>query len=348
MLVKEFRDCFPEDLFAGKARDVIEECYRALDCSQILNEKFDPYEDENYVNTARKYSNSLYYDSSSYMEDHLLEARDKAESAMSDYLINYLHLMNKYKARIKDSSKEYTGTITHTTFEYPKLLSYPRDYRQYDYKAIIENFLNVCYSETDTKKIKKISDKIIADFTEWYLGYQLSSEDIDKANEIAKLEIVGDPKEVTYNSSNLHLVTTSLAKVSKLRLELHRLKREIPAAFAFWNGLYSEMRNYIAKRDQGTITNAMYRSVPTMQNPNRTILLARTNATLTMSDMDYNKIFTAFIRCYYYATMQKIKAIETKIDGNRRLASTILTELHLIAGLPDPKNKNSKVVFIKR
>ena len=256
--------------------------------------------------------------------------------------------MNKYKARIKDSSKEYTGTITHNTYEYPKLLLYPRDYRQYDYKGVVEDFLNVCYSETDVKKIKKAADKIIAGFTEWYLGYQLSSEDIDKANEIAKLEIVGDPKEVIYNSGNLHLVTSSLAKVSKLRLELYKLKKEIPAAFTFWNGLYSELRNYIAKKDQGTITNAMYRSVPTMQNPDRTILLARTNATLTLSDMDYNKIFTAFIRCYYYATMQKIKAIEAKIDGNKKLATTILSELHLIAGLPDPKNKNPKTVFIKR
>lgn len=345
MLVKEFRDSFPEDLFNGKARDVIEECYRALDCSQILNEKFDPYGDENYVNAARKFSNSLYYDSSSYMEDHLLEARDKAESAMSDYLINYLHLLNKYKARIKESSKDYTGTITHTTYEYPKILSYPKDYRNYDYKKSVEEFLEACYSATDANKIKGFANKIVSDFTEWYLGYQLTSETLSEASEIARLEIVGDPKDVIYNSSNLHLVTSSLGKVSKLRLELHKLKREIPAAFKFWNGLYSEMSNYISKRDKGTITNAMYKSVPTMQNPSRTILLARTNATLTLSDLDYNKIFTAFIRCYYYATLEKIKAIGTKIDGNKRLANTILTELHLIAGLPDPKKKN---VFIKR
>ena len=348
MLIKDFRDSFPEDLFYGYPREVIEECYRALDCSQIMNEKFDPYSDENYVNTARKYSNSLYFDASSHMEDHLLEARDRAEAAMSDYLINYLHLMNKYKARIKDGSKTYSGTITHTTYEYPKLITYPKDYKGYQYKDRMETFLDACYSSTNTKEIKKLADKIIAEFTEWYLGYQLSSDELEKASEISKLEIVGDPKDVTYTSSNLQFAITNLSKLSSIRLELHKLKKGIPAAFKFWNDMYSELRNYISNKDRGAISSAMYRSVPTMQNPDRTILLARTNSTLTLSDLDYNRIFTTFIRCYYYATSEKLKAITNKIEGNKKLATAILTELNLITALPDPKNKDPKVVFIKR
>ena len=72
------------------------------------------------------------------------------------------------------------------------------------------------------------------------------------------------------------------------------------------------------------------------------------NMKIAMMDMEYNRIFMTFAKAYYYVEACRLNAIKNKIEGYKNLATEIMSQLNLLAALPDPKNTNPKVTFVKR
>ena len=350
MLTKDFRDTFPEAFFGNNdAYEIIEECYRALDCSQIMNEKFDAYNDANYVNTARKYTSSLFIESANRLEDDLLRARDEIEAALNGYLLNYIHTLNKYRGRVRTGASDLTTPIYWDTYEFPQLFTFPKqDLNKYDYKHEVEEFVSTHLDETDHKKINESADNIIRNFTEDIFGEAISSNNLNSLPPIIAEYYIGDKKTNEVNSANLMLTVQNIQKVQQIRKALRTYKDTIPGFYKKLRDLYTKSLNSIHQHKGITINNAMYQSVPTMQNPTRTILLARANATITVMDLRYNQIFMAYARVFHDIVYGQLNAFQIKINCNITLCKEIMEKLNLLAALPDPKNTNSKWVFIKR
>ena len=344
MYTKYFRDNFPESEFLCEAYEILEECYRALD------ESFgDVYSDAKYVNTARTYTNSLFIESANRLEDRLKQQRDEVEAALNGYLINYAYLLNKYRARIRDHAKDLKNPIYHGTYEYLELFTYPRrELKDFPIKGMATGFIEAFGDSTDIKKMQKGSDNIIRSFAEDYFGEDVNLQDTELVKEVIQSHMVGDPKENTITPMNLMLTVQNMQKNTRIKSYLKQSKASIPSTFKFLRDCYTEVQDRMHS-DQGiSVNSAMYRSIPTMQNPNRTILLARTNSTIAMMDMEYNRIFMAFAKAYYCAEACRLNVIKNKIEGYKNLATEIMTQLNLLAALPDPKNINPKVTFVKR
>ena len=323
LYTKYFRDNFPESEFLCEAYEILEECYRALD------ESFgDVYSDAKYVNTARTYTNSLFIESANRLEDRLKQQRDEVEAALNGYLINYVYLLNKYRARIRDHAKDLKNP--------------------FPIKGMVTGFIEAFGDSTDIKNMQKGSDNIIRSFAEDYFGEDVNLQDTELAKEVIQSHMVGDPKENTITPMNLMLTVQNMQKNTRIKTYLRQSKASIPSTFKFLRDCYTEVQDRMHS-DQGiSVNSAMYRSIPTMQNPNRTILLARTNSTIAMMDMEYNRIFMAFAKAYYCVEACRLNAIKNKIEDYKNLATEIMTQLNLLAALPDPKNSNPKVTFVKR
>ena len=344
MYTKYFRDNFPESEFLCEAYEILEECYRALD--ESLG---DVYSDAKYVNTARTYTNSLFIESANRLEDQLKQQRDEVEAALNGYLINYAYLLNKYRARIRDHAKDLKNPIYHDTYEYLELFTYPKQHlKDFPIKGIATGFVEAHRESNDIKKMQNGADKIIRSFTEDYFGEEFNLQDTELTKEVIQSHMVGDPKENTITPMNLMLTVQNMQKNTRIKSYLRQSKASIPATFKLLRDSYTEVQDRMHSDQSISVNTAMYRSIPTMQNPNRTILLARSNSTIAMMDMEYNRIFMAFAKAYYYTEACRLNAIKNKIEGYKNLATEIMTQLNLLAALPDPKNTNPKVTFVKR
>ena len=332
----------------NEAYDILQECYRALDCSQILQEKFDPFNDANYVNTARKYTSSLFIESANRLEDILKESRDRTEAILNGYLLNYVHLLKKYKARLRDNAKDLPS-LHYSSYEYPKLSTFPKMIKKsVDFESMMETFVENYAEETNHKKIQSGASGIIDAFTTEYIGKPISSEDIDQVKEITRDLICGEEKDLEVNSGSLMLYVENFQKVKTIKDILRSTKDEIPSFFKSLRDLYEELLTHIHKVKGITINANKYNDIQTMRDPNKTIILARQYSNMAVMDLEYNRIFTTFARMYTYTMLTKFDIIQEKLNLQIKIITDIMTSLDLFAALPDPKNTNSKNVFIKR
>lgn len=349
MLIKYFRDNFPESKFGmNEAYDILQECYKAMDESQLLHEKFDPFNDANYVDTARKYTSALFIESANQMEDAILEDLDNTEAALNGYLINYVHLIKKYKARIKDNKDKFDARH-YQAYEYPKYSTFPKPIKKViDIKSVASDFVSD-YVDTDSyQKIRKGADGVIADFTKTYLGDSVKSTELYKIPDMVREIILGDEKDLEVTPNSLMLYIENFQKVSSFKETVKDAKNEVSSFFKLLRDAYSESLNkmHVAKGIQ--VNQSVYDNIATMEDPKRTIILARQNTVMATMDLEYNRIFTTIAAVYEAVMRTKLSITRNRIEQNIITIKDILADLNLFAGLPDPKNAKSKNVFIKR
>ena len=144
------------------------------------------------------------------------------------------------------------------------------------------------------------------------------------------------------------LYVENFQKVKTIKDILRSTKDEIPSFFKSLRDLYEELLTHIHKVKGITINANKYNDIQTMRDPNKTIILARQYSNMAVMDLEYNRIFTTFARMYTYTMLTKFDIIQEKLNLQIKIITDIMTSLDLFAALPDPKNTNSKNVFIKR
>lgn len=353
MIIKRFRDTYPEHIFYNYlSYDVLQECYIGIDESELLNERMDRYNDSRYVNTAREYTRSMFLEPAVDYERRAREGVDEALAKLNGYILNEMHLISKYKSKILDKARSYEGKFICNTYENTKLYSYKTSLSGVDYDEMVKEFSDTIAKKTGSpnihKSINDTADSIIHKFTDEYLGEAISAEKIESAYSIVRNDIQGEARFYTVNKASIPIVIQNLLRFNKIRSELKALRKEIPSIFAKLKESYNKNLDIAHSSGAKNLEKSIYNDLDALKNPQRLIMVARANAVMVVSDLDYNRIYTTIMRSYYESVRAKTDCLVRKIDENTAVATTILTALNLITALPDPANTKKKDVFIKR
>ena len=343
MLSLDFIQHYPSYLYYdNRGFNIVLECCTAID-EAIQLQQFEQKSIDTYTNTAKKYIVALQGDISSSQEKELMMLVNKLEDVYSDYYVNYLHILKKYKNEIKQEFNIKELSLDYESYSYVDFDVFPKN-SIISYKERLVKFAESCGKYKNERELStfinsKIED-VINTYSEDILGTSISTNDIGESlHNICLDELRGDISTHNVSRVNLTIVIANLEKIVNIKKFIRQMRTAIPKTFENIHNEYESALQFIRKAN--SIERAKYVDVDIIKNPVKAIVLARYDIDTTHIDLAFNSLATYFSKIQYIIFKTKIEVMIEKVEMQRDLIKNILELVNMNTIISLPENLKS-------
>ena len=310
---------------------VLRSCYGAIDEFTAANESA-----TDVLNVAYSYTESIIYTLLENIRAYLLELYQKVLSAFNNYILNQVHLCDKYRDMIMERYDKLKKPVRYKTYEYPELYKLPIDIRP---SGKAEDFAKEIIAigedpEVTHDRLSYDVDQRIKEFSDSVLGTKIDPTNVkNDTRRVCYDRMRGRSLSVTLNKKDLSKFIDEIQNHQKMKKELQKTKSEIEA---YYKSLRSKFSG--AFKMTKNSSNELVR----MKDPDKVALLDRQVMQYSTASIELKRLFNGFITIYSESFTSKLEIMQEHVDINRAVIVEIMTRTNIFYSpkYEETKNKN--------
>ena len=321
---------------------VLVETYQKVDivedCIEALREGVGDYR---VITTAASTTHSMFYEILENVKEALVQLSQKVLSALNNYLLNNVKIIDKYRELILDRlPRNGRPPIVHETYEYPECPDYPKSIKSTvsavrDVQRLQNDILTGSYGPN---YIATKVDQLLEEFGKDVLGMRPDPLNLKESTKKIVLDKVrGGAITVALTRETFGKFIDQVTSYKKDKDDIIRTRKNVLEDYETLKRTYSD----VTKDALGLAKSRG--QIRTMADPDREAFIAAEYQRYADIHVEMMRLFNGYIAIYQAAFDTKLSELNNKINDNRNLINTVMVQTGVFAALntknPDKNRK---------